>query len=130
MSLYLAGRYSDGWLAAIGRMYLWPERADGPIAQRVSLTLTAPAGAENMTIRFQEPGGKRPRDVRLAPGRSQTVTFDVCSRGPWYTTYSSSVRGFVGSRVVSAQATEPRMVSTSCSPEAAQAPTSLPLEAA
>lgn len=130
MSLYLAGRYSDGWLAAIGRMYLWPDRADGPIARRVSLTLTAPAGAENMTIRFQEPGGKRLRDVRLAPGRPQTVTFDVCSRGPWYTTYSSSVRGFVGSRVVSAQATEPRMASTSCVRDIVQASSSLPLEAA
>ncbi len=130
MSLYLAGRYSDGWLAAIGRMYLWPDRADGPIARRVSLTLTAPAGAEGMTIRFQEPGGKPPRAVRLVPGRPETVTFDVCSRGPWSLTYSSNVRGFVGSRVVSAQATEPRVVSTSCAPDTVRAPAALPLEAA
>ena len=113
MSLYLAGRYSDGWLAGIGRMYLWPERIGGSIARRVSLTLTAPEGAEGMIIRFQEPG-RRPRDVRLVPGRSQTVVFDVCSRGPWRMTYGSSVRGFVDTRVVSARSTEPRISSASC----------------
>lgn len=130
MSLYLAGRYSDGWLAAIGRIYLWPDRAIGTIARRVSLTLTAPAGAEGMTIRFQEPGGKPPRAVHLVPGRPETVAFEVCSRGPWHTTYSSNVRGFVGSRVVSAQATEPHVVSTSCSPDTVRTPAALPLEAA
>ena len=102
MSLYMAGRYSDGWLAGMGRLYLWPERTGGLIERRVSLTLTAPPGAEGMTIRLQEPG--RPAlDVPLVPGRPETVVFDVCSRGSWQLTYSSSMRGFVGSRVVSAQ---------------------------
>ena len=41
LSLYLAGRYSDGWLAGAGRMYLWPERPGEPIAKRVTLTLAA-----------------------------------------------------------------------------------------
>jgi hypothetical protein len=130
MSLYLAGRFSDGWLGAIGRMYLWPDRPGGPIARRVSLTLTAPMGAEGMRIRFHEPGVKQPHDVRLEPGRPQTVTFEVCSTGPWHMTYTSSVRGFVGSRVVSAQATEPRIVSIHCSPDEVRAPTALQAEAA
>jgi hypothetical protein len=130
MSLYLAGRFSDGWLAAGGRMYLWPERNDGPIAKRVSLTLTAPTGAEGMRIRFQEPGREQPLDVRLAPGRPQTVAFEICSRGPWYMTYTSSVRGFVGSRVVSAQATEPRIVPTSCAAGGVRVPAAVRAEAA
>jgi hypothetical protein len=130
MSLYLAGRFSDGWLSAIGRMYLWPERDGGTIARRVSLTLTAPAGADDMTIRFQGPDGKAPRHVRLAPGQPRTVTFEVCSRGPWHMTYSSNVRGFIGSRVVSAQASEPRVAAMSCSPDPVLAPAMLKVEAA
>ena len=119
MSLYMAGRYSDGWLAGIGRLHLWPERTGGSIERRVTLTLTAPPGAEGMTIRFQEPG-RRPLEVPLVPGRPETVAFDVCSRGPWQMTYTSTVRGFVGSRVVSAQSTEPRVSPISCSRDALQ----------
>ena len=117
MSLYMAGRYSDGWLAGMGRLFLWPERTGGLIERRVSLTLTAPPGADGMTIRLQEPG--RPAlDVPLVPGRSETVVFDVCSRGSWQLTYSSSMRGFVGSRVVSARSSEPRVSPIACSRDA------------
>jgi hypothetical protein len=115
LTLYLAGRYRDGWLAGIGRLYVWPDRVGGLVGRRVSLTLTAPAGAEGMTIRFQEAGDRRPRDVRLEPGRPREVAFEVCSRGPWVVAYTSSVRGFVGSRVVSAQASEPRVSAARCS---------------
>jgi len=114
MSLYMAGRYSDGWLAGNGRLYLWPERTGESIERRVTLTLTAPPGAEGMTIRLQEPG-RRPLEVPLVPGRPETVAFDVCSRGSWQMTYSSTMRGFVGSRVVSARSTEPRISPISCS---------------
>ena len=119
MSLYMAGRYSDGWVAGAGRLFLWPERTGGSIERRVSLTLTAPPGAEGMTIRLQEPG-RRPFEVPLVPGRPETVTFDVCSRGAWQMTYSSTMRGFVGSRVVSARSTEPRISPISCSRDASQ----------
>jgi hypothetical protein len=127
LSLYLAGRYSDGWLSGVGRMYLWPGAPGGPIGRRVSLTLTAPAASDGMTIRFTEPG-KRAREVRLEPGRPETVTFDVCSRAAWHVTYLSSVRGFVGNRVVSAQASEPRVAPIACSPAAGRAPPALPTE--
>ncbi|HEV2903263.1 MAG TPA: hypothetical protein VGW30_08385 [Gaiellaceae bacterium] len=127
LSLYLAGRYSDGWLAGAGRMYLWPERRGEPIGRRVSLTLAAPPAAEGMTIRFQELG-KPLRAVRLEPNRPQTVTFDVCSRVAWHVTYLSSVRGFVGTRVVSAQASEARVTPIVCSSEPRRAPAALPTE--
>ena len=127
LSLYLAGRYVDGWLAGIGRIYAWPDRVGGLVARTVSLTLTAPAGAEGMTIRFHEPGDRRPRDVRLEPGRPREVAFEVCSRGPWVVAYTSSVRGFIGSRVVSAQASEPRVSAAECShPSRASAPRTEP----
>ncbi|HET9324742.1 MAG TPA: hypothetical protein VFO03_12760 [Gaiellaceae bacterium] len=123
LSLYFAGRYSDGWLAGAGRLHLWPDRPGGVIARRVGLTLTAPATSEGMTIRFQA-GEGRARDVRLEPGVPRTVAFDVCSRGPWHVTYVSSVRGFVGTRVVSARAGEARLTPTAC-PAGARRPASV-----
>ena len=128
MSLYMAGRYSDGWLAGIGRLYLWPERTGGPVEQRVSLTLTAPLGAEGMTILLRE-AGRRTLEVPLVPGRPRTVSFDVCARGPWRMTYSSTMRGFVGTRVVSARSSEPRVSPISCSQDSLR-PQALPREAA
>ena len=90
----------------------------------MSLELAAPPGADALTIRFRE-AGKRPRDVRLEPGRPQTVTFDVCSRGVWHVTYTASALGFVGTRVVSARASEPRVTAAACSTD----PTSVPAAA-
>jgi hypothetical protein len=127
MSLYFAGRYSDGWLAGAGRLYLWPEQPGGRISRRVAVTLSAPPASEGLTLRFQEPG-KRTRDVRLEPGRPQTVNFEVCSRGAWYVTYLSSARGFVGTRVVSAQASEARVSPLACSAVTEHAPPALPTE--
>jgi hypothetical protein len=128
MLLYLAGRYSDGWLAAVGRLYLWPGRVGADVRRRVSLTLEAPAEADGMTITFREPGDRTPRQLRLAPGRSRTITFDVCARGPWFVTYSSNVRGFVGGRVVSARASEPTLSRAACSGGARARPS--PVESA
>lgn len=120
LSLYFAGRYSDGWLAGIGRLYLWPKRLDGTVAGTVAMTLTAPSGGGPMTIRFQ-PAGGLPRQVRLLPGNPQRVRFEACSRGPWVLSFASDSRGFVGSRIVSAQASEPRVVPGTCVPGAGAA---------
>jgi hypothetical protein len=122
LSLYFAGRYSDGWLAGIGRLYLWPERLDGTVAGTVGMTLTAPSGGGPMTIRFRPAGGV-PRQVRLVPGIPQRVRFEACSRGPWVVSFVSDSRGFVGSRIVSAQATEPAVVPGTCVPSAGPART-------
>ncbi|HEX7256314.1 MAG TPA: hypothetical protein VF236_10340 [Gaiellaceae bacterium] len=127
LSLYFAGRYSDGWLAGVGRLYLWPEEPREPIGRRVTLTLAAPPGSDGLTIRFTETG-RRAQEVRLEPGRPQTVTFDVCSRAAWHVTYLASVRGFVGNRVVSAQASEPLVSRIACSSGRDRVPAALPTE--
>jgi hypothetical protein len=112
LSLYLAGRYSDGWLASAGRLHLWPERRKA-VEGRVRMTLTAPAAGGPMTIRFLSSDGAR-RDLRLLPGVPQPIEFQACSRGRWQLTFVSDSRGFVGNRVVSAQATEPLFVPGAC----------------
>jgi hypothetical protein len=111
LSLYLAGRYSDGWLAGAGRLYLWPRRTGGVVATRLELPLVAPPAA--VTLRFRAKGSP-PIVVHLRAHERRTVSFPVCSRGPWYVSFLSDDRGFVGGRVVSAQAGEPRLLPGSC----------------
>jgi hypothetical protein len=113
LSLYFAGRYSDGWLAGIGQLRLWPSRRGGTLEGRVRMTLTAPEQSETMTLRFQAIDGAR-QDVRLLPGVPRSVELEVCSRGPWRVMFVSNSRGFVGDRVVSARSTEPVFVPGSC----------------
>lgn len=111
LSLYLAGRFSDGWLAGAGRLYLWPRRPGGVVAGRLHLPLVAPPAA--ITLRFNAKGAP-PLVVRLRPNETRTVWFPVCSRGPWYVSFTSDDRGFVGGRIVSARAGEPRLLPGAC----------------
>lgn len=111
LSLYLSGRYSDGWLAGAGRLYLWPQRAGGVVSGRLQLPIEAPPAP--VTLRFNAKG-LPPLVVRLRAGERRTVSFPVCSRGPWHVTFISDDRGFVGGRVVSARAGEPRLVAAAC----------------
>jgi hypothetical protein len=112
LSLYFPGRYSDGWLSAAGRLYVWPQRPGGTISGSVRLPLAAPAESP-LTIRFR-PAGGRDTVVHLRRGERRTLTFPVCSNGPWHLTFLSQDRGFLGGRVVSAQAGEPQIVPGPC----------------
>lgn len=112
LSLYLAGRYSDGWLASAGRLHLWPETPGGTVAGTVRMSLTAPRAAGPMTVRFHSEAGAQ--DVRLLPGVSRAVELEVCARGRWHVTFVADSRGFVGNRVVSARSTEPLFVPGTC----------------
>jgi hypothetical protein len=119
LSLYFAGRYSDGWLAGAGRLYIWPQRPGGTISGSLRLPLSAPAESA-LTLRFRSASGP-PVTVRLGRGERRTLTFPVCSRGPWHLTFLSEDRGFLGSRMVSAQAGEPQLVPGPCRRSAAPA---------
>jgi hypothetical protein len=112
LSLYFAGRFNDGWLAGAGRLYLWPRRAGGVVAGTLRLPLTAP-DASRLTLRFR-PSGATPLVVHLRAGESKVVSFQVCSTGPWHLTFLSDDRGFLGNRVVSAHAGEPKLVRGTC----------------
>jgi hypothetical protein len=118
LSLYVAGRYADGWLGGIGRVYLWPDEPGGRIAGRFSITLNAPAAGGPMTMSFQS--RTETRRVALQPGVPRTVSLDVCSQGPWSVTFTSSSRGFVGSRIVSALSGEPHFTPGACRAAAAR----------
>jgi hypothetical protein len=80
LTLLLAGRYVDGWLAAQNRLTVWP-RATGPRTGTLTLSFSLPTNAPASTLDLTAPGVSRV--IRLAPGSRRTVRLDVDARRPW-----------------------------------------------
>jgi hypothetical protein len=80
LSLLLAGRYLDGWLAAQNRLTVWP-RATRPRSGALALTFSLPTNAPASTLDLTAPGVARV--VRLTPGSSRTVRIPVSAIRPW-----------------------------------------------
>jgi hypothetical protein len=127
LAFYALGRYYDGWLAAAGVMYVWPEAARRPVSGWISMRLTSARsiGAVRLTFGLSK---TRRAPIRLLPGQTRLVRLAVCAPGSAHVTYRSNVSGVVGLRVVSVRATEPvftpsRSACTQRSPAPANAAT-------
>ena len=105
LSLLLAGRYADGWLAPTGRITVWPEREAAPVRGRFRIELSAPDAVDEMTFVFR--GGGRPVEAVVPGGVTRVVTITVCSAGPWRARFGADKARFVGQRLVSGQASAP-----------------------
>jgi hypothetical protein len=109
LSLYLLGRYSNGWLADSGKIMLWPDSSQGGLAGRLSFVAAAPAAADPTTLTFSG-SGSAGETVKLRPGVPEKITLPVCSAGPWGALFRSSSFGFVGGRPASVRTTVPQYV--------------------
>jgi hypothetical protein len=121
LSLLLAGRYADGWLAPTGRIGVWPAKEGMPVRGRFRIELSAPDAVDEMTFVFR--GGGRSVEAVVPGGATRVVTITVCSTGPWRARFGADKAGFVGQRLVSGQASapefapDPRACAPSQSPE-------------
>jgi hypothetical protein len=105
LSLYMPGRYFDGWLSLESNLRLWPVETGGEIAGSVTFSLSLPAGGDQVVARIAYPGGRK--SIAVTPGRQTAITLAACSRGPWLAHFSAPFTGSVGTRFVSVQSTEP-----------------------
>jgi hypothetical protein len=105
LALYVPGRYFDGWLALDGSMRLWPAEAGGPLAGRLTFSLSLPASGDPVEVALRSPSGER--TVTVMPGESSQVVLPVCSTGPWSAHFSAPFTGSIGPRFVSVRSTEP-----------------------
>ena len=114
LSLYMPGRYFDGWLSLESNLRLWPVEAGGEIAGRVTFSLSLPVGGDPVVARIAHPGGRK--SIEVTPGRQTAVTLSACARGPWLAHFSAPFTGSVGTRFVSVRSTEPvfRAESSAC----------------
>jgi hypothetical protein len=106
LSLLLAGRYADGWLAPAGRITVWPERPGEPVAGRLRIELSAPDVVDEMTFEFHSVGS-RPVEAVVPGGATRAAVLTICSRTPWRARFGADQAGFVGSRLVSGSAAPP-----------------------
>jgi hypothetical protein len=106
LRLYAAGRYSDGWLAGTGVIYVWPEASGRSVSGWLSMRLTAQPVIGPARLTFQSRWNVR-TSVHIPVGASREVRIPVCATRNARVTYRSNVRAFFGSRPVSVQATAP-----------------------
>jgi hypothetical protein len=106
LRLYAIGRYSDGWLAKSGVIYVWPRVAGQRVSGWVSMRLAASrmAGAATITFQFSE---HALTTVHLKPGRPQFVRVPLCATKNARVTYRSKKVTLVGVRAVTVRATAP-----------------------
>jgi hypothetical protein len=106
LRLYGIGRYSDGWLAKSGVIYVWPRVPGRPVSGWVSMRLAASrlVGAATITFQFSEHARKT---VHVRPGRPQDVRLPLCATKDARVTYRSKKLTLIGMRAITVRATEP-----------------------
>ena len=106
LRLSALGRFSDGWLANYGAIFVWPDRAGEPVSGWLTMRLTAspPLGANTVTFQY---GPEARTTVRVQPGRPQTVRLPLCAQRNAHVTYRATKLAFSGTRGVSIKATTP-----------------------
>ena len=106
LELYAPGRYSDGWLAKSGAVFVWPESRDDPVAGWLTMRLVAAPLVGPVTMTFQN--GRDSRiTLRVRPGAPRLVRLAVCASRDAHVSYRSNARVLVGLRAVSLKASAP-----------------------
>ncbi|MEO8289489.1 MAG: hypothetical protein ABI649_00655 [Gaiellaceae bacterium] len=104
LSLYMPGRYFDGWLGLHGSLQLWPNSGE-TLAGRLSMTFTLPPALAAVTVTFKHEG--KTTEVRVRPGSPALLNLPICSAGSWSATFSAPLTTHLGARLVSVRATKP-----------------------
>jgi hypothetical protein len=99
LRLLAAGRFADHWLAPRGAITVWTARGG-----TLELVLSLPKQTQVTPLHLTAPG--LDRVVRVHPGESVPLSFEVPSGGAWSLHYNSSRPGFLGDRAVSVVATK------------------------
>ena len=106
MSLYALGRYSDGWLAAEGLIFVWPKEPSRPVSGWLSLRLSTSLAGQTYTLRFRQ-RRRLLATVQVRRGAPRTVRIAMCSKGAATISYRSSKLVIAGGRPASVKATAP-----------------------
>jgi hypothetical protein len=106
LAFYALGRYSDGWLANAGLMYVWPSARGDRVAGWISMELTSPRAVGPARVTFAMSETRRLR-VNLRPGVPRRVRLAICTKGSTHVTYRSNVQVSVGLRLLSVRSTAP-----------------------
>jgi hypothetical protein len=106
LRLYAMGRYSDGWLANFGAIYVWPSVPGRRVEGWLSMRLRSLPNVGPVTLTFQF-GPTARRKVRVGTGRAQLVRIPICGDRDAYVTYRSGKLVVSGRRGLSVKSTAP-----------------------
>ena len=106
LQLYALGRYSDGWLANRGAIYLWPSAPGQRVEGWLSMRLTSSPAVGTVPVAFQF-GPNARRTVQVSPGREQQVRIPVCATKDAHVIYRAGNLVLLGHRGVSVKSTAP-----------------------
>jgi hypothetical protein len=122
LALYMPGRFSDGWLAPLGEIAVWPRDARAGIRAWMELRLRGP---ETGTVRVTFRRHGFARTFTVAAGDRLQVRIPACSaRGPWSIGFDAPRTSGPDGRLQSITAGVPRLVPApgACSSRARHAP--------
>jgi hypothetical protein len=107
LRLYAIGRYSDGWLAKSGVIYVWPQARGRSVGGWVSMRLTASrmVGAATITFQYAEHASTT---VHVRLGRPQELRVPLCAAKDARVTYRSKKLTLIGMRAVTVRSSAPR----------------------
>jgi hypothetical protein len=104
LSLLEQGRYADSWLAASGRLTVWPD-SSGRTRGVVHFTLSLPRRCKPVTMRFGRSA------VVLRAGEHRSLAYRIDRPGSWSIPFSSlGGRRLLDLRAVSVQSSVPKFV--------------------
>ena len=118
LALYANGIYRNGVSQPTSDIRLWPERTGGVVHGRLTFKVGAPKAFPRPVKLTVTPSHGAPYDVRLTPGSSRSLTFDVCSRGTWKVRLHTNGQYWYAGAVIGFEASQPnwRPDASACTP--------------
>lgn len=105
LSLYMTGRYADGWLDLAGALELWPSEGRD-LSGTVLFTAMGRPDGRPVTLSFVAPG-EAASHITVAPGSRAEIKLLVCSSEHWQAQFQADAGRIVRGRPVSVRTTEP-----------------------
>jgi hypothetical protein len=100
LRLVAIGQYDQHWLGQRGAFLVWPDTAGGPLAGRIVLRLSLPAGARTIKVQFR--GKNVLRTIVISAGSHRVVQIPVCGNGPLELVFAATSSGrLADGRIVS-----------------------------
>jgi hypothetical protein len=118
LALYANGFYRNGVSQPAADVRLWPEHAGGIVHGRLVLKVGAPKAFPRAVMLTITPSHGKSYRVRLGRGTTRTLSFDVCSRGPWKVHLKANGQYWYAGAVIGFEAAQPnwRPDATACTP--------------
>jgi hypothetical protein len=107
LSMYVIGRYYDGWLSGSGGVALWPKPGERALSGFFTVRVTGNPRIGDVDLIFDLPNGSK-HTVTVAAGETKTLRVPVCSQGSWQVPFHATKREVAAGRGITVRAEVPK----------------------